>query len=73
MEKLIPKLLNEVVGKEECRVDVSYRFIAFEGLEAEVSIITAQETIRKVTKMSTTESLGDYELKKLQMKDSQNF
>jgi hypothetical protein len=38
MEKFNLKKLNEVVGKEKYRVEVSNRFAALEGLDEQVEI-----------------------------------
>jgi hypothetical protein len=55
--------LNEVEGKKKYCVEVSNRFAALEGLDAEVEINTAWGTIREKLTMSAKESLGYYELK----------
>ncbi|PNF19155.1 hypothetical protein B7P43_G09800 [Cryptotermes secundus] len=58
------KKLNEVEGKEQCRVEISNRFAALENLDTEVNVNKTSETIRENIKMSAKESLGYYELKK---------
>jgi hypothetical protein len=45
MEKFSLKKLNEVVGKEKYRVEVSSKFAALEDLDAEVEINSALEII----------------------------
>jgi hypothetical protein len=45
MEGFNLKKLNEVEGKERCRVEVSHRFAALEDLDAEVEINSAWQTI----------------------------
>jgi hypothetical protein len=64
MERFNLKKLNEVVGKEQYRVELSYRFAALENLDAEVNINRAWETIRENNKSSSKESVGFYEFKK---------
>jgi hypothetical protein len=64
MERLSLKKLNEVEGKEQYRIEISYRFAALENSEAEVDIIRACKIIRENIKISAKESLGCYELKK---------
>jgi hypothetical protein len=56
--------LNEVKGKEQFCVEVSYRFPALEDLDAEVEINSAWETIRENITISAKESVGCFELKK---------
>jgi hypothetical protein len=46
MERFTLKKLNEVEGKEQCRVEVSNRFAALGDLDAEVEINSAWEIIR---------------------------
>jgi hypothetical protein len=46
VERFNLKKLNEVEGKGKYRVEVSNRFTAFRGLDAEVEINTVWETIR---------------------------
>jgi hypothetical protein len=58
------KKLNDVVGKEKYRVEVSNRFAALEDSDAEVEFNIVWETIRENIKISAKESLGYYELKK---------
>jgi hypothetical protein len=58
MERSNLKKLNEVEGKEQFRVEVSNRFAALEGLDAEVEINSACETIKENIKISTKEGLG---------------
>jgi hypothetical protein len=64
MEKFNLKKLNEVEGKEQYHVEVSYRFPALEDLDTEVVINSAWETIRENIKISAKESLSYYELRK---------
>jgi hypothetical protein len=64
MERFNLKKLNEVVNKEQYRVEISNRFAALENLNTEVDINRAWETIRENIKISAKESLGYYELKK---------
>jgi hypothetical protein len=64
MERFSHKKINEAVGKEQFRVEVSNRFAALEDLDTEVEINSAWETIRENIKISVTESLGYFELKK---------
>jgi hypothetical protein len=64
MERFNLKKLNEVEGKEQCRVEVSNRFTALEDLDTEVEINSAWETIIDNIKISAKESLCYYELKK---------
>jgi hypothetical protein len=52
MERFILKKLNEVEGKEQYHVEISYRFTALENLDDEVDINRAWETIRKNIKIS---------------------
>jgi hypothetical protein len=63
MERFNLKKLNDVEGKEKCRVEVSNRFAALEDIDVEVQINTIWETIRENTKISAKESLGYYEWK----------
>jgi hypothetical protein len=63
-EMLNLKELNEVVGNEQYRVEVSNRFAALEDFDAEVEISSAWETIRENITISAKESLGYFELKK---------
>jgi hypothetical protein len=55
MERFNLKKLNDV---EQLRVEVSNRFAALEGLDTEVEINSAWETIRENIKISAKESLG---------------
>jgi hypothetical protein len=64
MERFNLKKLNEVEGKKQYHVEVSNRFAALEGLDAEVEINSAWEMIRENRKISAKESLGYCELKK---------
>jgi hypothetical protein len=57
------KKLNKVEGKGQFRVEVSNRFAALEGSDAEVEINSAWETIRENIKISAKQSLGYFELK----------
>jgi hypothetical protein len=45
-------MFNEVVGKEQCRVQISKWFAAFENLDTEVDINRAWETIRENIQIS---------------------
>jgi hypothetical protein len=63
MERFNLKKLNEVVGKEKYRVEVSNKLPALEDLDTEVEINTIWETIRENTKISAKQSIGYYELK----------
>jgi hypothetical protein len=58
MERFNLKKLNEVEGKEEYRVEISYRFAALVILDAEVGINTTLETIRENIKILANVSLG---------------
>jgi hypothetical protein len=62
-ERFNLKKLNDVEGKEQFRVVVSNRFAALEGLDTEVEINSAWETIRESITVSAKESLGYFELK----------
>jgi hypothetical protein len=53
-----------VEGKEQYCVEVSYMFSALEGLDAQVVIKNAWETVREDIRSSAKESLGYYESKK---------
>jgi hypothetical protein len=64
MERLNLKKLNEVEGKEQYRVEVSNRFVAFEDLDTEMEINSAWEMIRENIAISAKESLGYCGLKK---------
>jgi hypothetical protein len=64
MERFNLKKLNDVEGKEQCRVEISNRFTALENLDTELDINKARKTIRENIKISAKESLGCYELKK---------
>jgi hypothetical protein len=46
MERIHLTKLGEVEGKEQYRVEISYRFAALENLDAEVYINRAWETVR---------------------------
>jgi hypothetical protein len=63
-ERFSLKMLNEVEGKEQFRVEVSNRFAALEDMNAEVKINSAWEMIRENINISAKQSLGYYELKK---------
>jgi hypothetical protein len=52
MEGFNLKKLNEVVGKEQYRVQVSNRFAALEDLDTEVEINSAWEMIRENIRFS---------------------
>jgi hypothetical protein len=56
-------MLNEVEGKGQFNFEVSNRFAALEGLDREVEINSASETIEENIKISGKESLGYFELK----------
>jgi hypothetical protein len=58
MERFNLKKFNEVVGKEQFRVEVSNRLTAFEDLDVEVVINSAWEAIRKNIKNSVKERLN---------------
>jgi hypothetical protein len=58
------KMLYDVEGKEQFRVEVSNRFAALEDLDTEVEINSAWETIRKNIKISAKESLSYFEFRK---------
>jgi hypothetical protein len=64
MERFNLKMLNDVEGKEQFRVEVSNRFAALEDLDTEVEINSAWETIKENIKTSAKESLGYFKLKK---------
>jgi hypothetical protein len=63
-ERFNLKKLNKVEGKRQFRVEVSNRFAALEGFDAEVEINSAWDTIRENIKISTNQSVGYFELKK---------
>lgn len=65
MEQFNLKILNEVRGKEQYRAEASNRFAAAGGLEAEVDINRASESIRKNITISAKGILGYYKLKKV--------
>jgi hypothetical protein len=52
------KKLNEVEGKQKCRVEVSNRFAALEDLNAEVEINGSWGTSTKNNKISAKVTLG---------------
>jgi hypothetical protein len=58
MERFNLKKLNEVKGKEQCRVEISKRFAALENLDTEVDVNRAWVTIGETIKTSAKESLG---------------
>jgi hypothetical protein len=58
MERFNLKKLKEVEAKEQYRVEVLNRFAALEGLDTEVEINSAWETIRGNINISAKESLG---------------
>jgi hypothetical protein len=58
VERFILSKLNEVVGKEKYRVEVSKRFPAMKDLDTVKEINSAWETIRKKIKISAKENLG---------------
>jgi hypothetical protein len=49
MERFNLKKLREVEGKEQYRIEVSIMFAALNGLDAEVEIKSAWETVRENT------------------------
>jgi hypothetical protein len=59
MQRFNFKKLNEVEGKEQHRVEFSYRFKALENVEAEMDVNKAWETIKENIKIFAKESL-DY-------------
>jgi hypothetical protein len=76
MEKFNLKKLNDVVVKEQFRVEVSNRFAASEDLDTEVEINSAWETIRENIKFAAKGSLGYFELKSIShgpTKDAPNY
>jgi hypothetical protein len=64
MERLNPKKLNEVEGKEQYYVETSNRLASLENSDDELDIKRAWKTIRQNIKISAKESLSYYELKK---------
>jgi hypothetical protein len=64
VEKFSLKKLNEVVGKEQCHIELSNRVAPLENLVAEVDINRAWETIRYNIKISAKASPDYYELMK---------
>jgi hypothetical protein len=56
MERFNLKKLDEVQGKEQYRVEISYRFAALEYLDAEVEINSAWEITRDYKNFSQKES-----------------
>jgi hypothetical protein len=52
MERFSLKESDEAEGKEKYRVEVSNRFAALEGLDAQVEVNTVWETIRESIKIS---------------------
>jgi hypothetical protein len=72
MERFNLKKLNDVVGKEKYRVEVSNRFAALEDLDTEDEINTIWETVKENIKISPKESL-DYEMGHGLTKDVQNY
>jgi hypothetical protein len=58
------KMLNELEGQEQYRVEVSNRFATLEVLDSKVEINNVWETIREVIKISAKESLGYSKLNK---------
>jgi hypothetical protein len=67
MKRFNLKMLNEVEGKEQYRVEVSNRFAALEDWEAGVEINSDRETIIENINISAKEGLGYFELKKQAM------
>jgi hypothetical protein len=57
------KKLNKVENKSKFCVQISNRFAALKGLDAEVEINSAWETIRENIQISVKESLGYLDLK----------
>jgi hypothetical protein len=66
MERFNLKKLNDVEGKAQFRVEVSYRFAALEDLDTEVEINSAWETIRENIKISAKEQRKQAKLQCLQ-------
>jgi hypothetical protein len=64
MESFNLKKLQEAESKEKYHVDVSYRFAALVDLDAQGDINCAWDAIRETNKISTSDCLGCYELKK---------
>jgi hypothetical protein len=64
MERFNLKKLSELEGKEKDHIEVSNRFAAFKGLDAEVEINSAWEMSRENINILAKESLGYFELKK---------
>jgi hypothetical protein len=64
VERFNLKKLNGVESKQLNCVEVSNRFAALEGLDAEVEINSAWQMIRENKKILAKESLGYFELKK---------
>jgi hypothetical protein len=60
MDRFNLKKLNNVEGKEQYPIEVSYMF---EALKDEMQINRAWETITENIKISAEEGLGHYELK----------
>jgi hypothetical protein len=55
---------TEIKGKEQYRVEFSNMCPALENLDSEVGINSAWDTTRENIKISNTESLGYFKLKK---------
>jgi hypothetical protein len=64
VERINHKKLNEVEDNEQYLAEISNRFAALVNLDAEVDINTDWETIRPNIKISATDGIGYYELKK---------
>jgi hypothetical protein len=60
MEMFNLKKLNEVEGKGQYGVEISYRFAALENLDIKVDVNKAWETIRDNIYISVKENLGYY-------------
>jgi hypothetical protein len=58
MERFNFKKINEVEGKQQYHVEVSYRFATLEHLDAEMEINSPSEIIRENIRISAKESLG---------------
>jgi hypothetical protein len=63
MEKLNLDKLNDLYGKEQYPVEISYIFSSLESLDDDVDINRAWETIRENITNSAKERLSYYELK----------
>jgi hypothetical protein len=63
MERVNPKILKKVGGKEKYSGEVSNRFAVLEDLDAEVEIKSAWEKLRENTKISAKQCLFYYGMK----------